>query len=104
RELGGGNARSATVVEAKDRTRLIINLTQLTPYDARVEGNTLFVVVGQGAAKAAPRPANTPRAATATPAPARTYAPVGKAIRGVDFQRGTQGEGNVVIDLSDPTI
>lgn len=27
-----------------------------------------------------------------------------KAIRGVDFQRGTQGEGNVVIDLSDPTI
>jgi type IV pilus assembly protein PilQ len=104
RELGGGNARSATVVEAKDRTRLIINLTQLTPYDARVEGNTLFVVVGQGAAKAAPRPANTPRAATATPAPAKTYAPVGKAIRGVDFQRGTQGEGNVVIDLSDPTI
>jgi len=107
RELGGGNARSATVVEAKDRTRLIINLTQLTPYDARVEGNTLFVVVGQGAAKAAkatPRPASAPRAATATPAPARTYAPVGKAIRGVDFQRGTQGEGNVVIDLSDPSI
>lgn len=32
RELGGGNARNATVVEAKDRTRLIINLTQLTPY------------------------------------------------------------------------
>ena len=107
RELGGGNARSATVVEAKDRTRLIINLTQLTPYDARVEGNTLFVVVGQGAAKAtkaAPRPASAPRAVTATPAPARTYAPVGKAIRGVDFQRGTQGEGNVVIDLSDPSI
>ncbi|VVO52711.1 Type IV pilus biogenesis and competence protein PilQ [Pseudomonas fluorescens] len=104
RELGGGNARSATVVEAKDRTRLIINLTQLTPYDARVEGNTLFVVVGQGAAKAASRPASAPRAATATPAPAKAYAPVGKAIRGVDFQRGTQGEGNVVIDLSDPSI
>lgn len=104
RELGGGNARSATVVEAKDRTRLVINLTQLTPYDTRVEGNTLFVVVGQGATKAAPRPASAPRAATATPAPARTYAPVGKAIRGVDFQRGTQGEGNVVIDLSDPSI
>ena len=29
---------------------------------------------------------------------------MGKAIRGVDFQRGTQGEGNVVIDLSDPSI
>ncbi|MGV8886922.1 MAG: type IV pilus secretin PilQ [Pseudomonas sp.] len=105
RDLGGGNARSATVVEAKDRTRLIINLTQLTPYNARVEGNNLFVVVGQGANKTASSPApKTPRAATATPAPAKAYAPVGKAIRGVDFQRGTQGEGNVVIDLSDPSI
>jgi len=99
RDLGSGNARSATVVEAKDRARLIINLTQLTPYDTRVEGNSLFVVVGQGGKSPAPR------AATAiVPAPARAVAPAGKAIRGVDFQRGTQGEGNVVIDLSDPSI
>ncbi|MET0847510.1 MAG: type IV pilus secretin PilQ [Pseudomonas sp.] len=105
RELGGGNARSATVVEAKDRTRLIINLTQLTPYSARVEGNKLIVVVGQGATNQVSRPpAIAPRAATASPAPTKAYAPVGKAIRGVDFQRGTQGEGNVVIDLSDPSI
>lgn len=105
RDLGGGNARSATVVEAKDRTRLIINLTQLTPYNARVEGNNLIVVVGQGANNAGPKPtASAPRAAGPKPAPAKTYAPVGKAIRGVDFQRGTQGEGNVVIDLSDPSI
>ncbi|WP_438300457.1 type IV pilus secretin PilQ [Pseudomonas sp. NMS19W] len=104
RDLGSGNARSATVVEANDRTRLIINLTQLAPYDARVEGNTLFVVVGQGTKASAPRPAaKTPRA-TPVAAPARTYAPVARAIRGVDFQRGTAGEGNVVIDLSDPTI
>ncbi|RBL73233.1 type IV pilus secretin PilQ [Pseudomonas sp. MWU13-2625] len=102
RDLGSGNARTATVVEANDRTRLIINLTQLTPYTSRVEGNNLFVVVGQGAKPAAPRPA------TAAPrpvaAPAKAYAPVAKTIRGVDFQRGTAGEGNVVIDLSDPTI
>ncbi|MHC8356228.1 type IV pilus secretin PilQ [Pseudomonas sp. LB3P81] len=109
RDLGGGNARSAIVVEAKDRTRLIINLTQLTPYTARVEGNNLFVVVGRGTSDAASAPApeavtKPPRVATATPAPAKAYTPVTKAIRGVDFQRGTQGEGNVVIDLSDPSI
>ncbi|NNA57524.1 type IV pilus secretin PilQ [Pseudomonas koreensis] len=103
RDLGSGNARSATVVEANDRARLIINLTQLTPYTARVEGNHLFVVVGQGAKPAAPRPATAvaPRPAAA---PTKAYAPTVKAIRGVDFQRGTAGEGNVVIDLSDPTI
>ncbi|QTD33877.1 type IV pilus secretin PilQ [Pseudomonas fluorescens] len=104
RDLGSGNARTATVVEANNRTRLIISLTQLAPYDTRVEGNTVFVVVGQGSKVAAPRTAaRTPRAAPAA-APVRTFAPTARAIRGVDFQRGTAGEGNVVIDLSDPAI
>ncbi|MCU0074440.1 type IV pilus secretin PilQ [Pseudomonas koreensis] len=104
RDLGSGNARTATVVEANNRTRLIISLTQLAPYDTRVEGNTVFVVVGQGSKAAAPRTATrTPRAAAAA-VPVRTFAPTARAIRGVDFQRGTAGEGNVVIDLSDPTI
>ncbi|WP_095138009.1 type IV pilus secretin PilQ [Pseudomonas sp. Irchel s3a10] len=102
RDLGSGNARTATVVEANDRTRLIINLTQLTPYTSRVEGNNLFVVVGQGTKPAAPRPAAV--APRPVAAPAKAYTPVAKTIRGVDFQRGTAGEGNVVIDLSDPTI
>ncbi|MHB2245643.1 type IV pilus secretin PilQ [Pseudomonas fitomaticsae] len=104
RDLGSGNARTATVVEANNRTRLIISLTQLAPYDTRVEGNTVFVVVGQGSKAAVPRPAaRAPRAAPAA-APVRTFAPTARAIRGVDFQRGTAGEGNVVIDLSDPAI
>ncbi|ROM80625.1 type IV pilus secretin PilQ [Pseudomonas sp. WP18] len=109
-DLGGGNARSATVVEAGDRTRLIIGLTQLAPYNTRIEGNNLFVVVGKGAVPAitpatVPAPAAAaPRPALASAAPVKARAPAGKAIRGVDFQRGTQGEGNVVIDLSDPAI
>lgn len=104
RDLGSGSARTATVVEANNRTRLIISLTQLAPYDTRVEGNTVFVVVGQGSKAAAPRTAaRAPRAAPAA-APVRTFTPTARAIRGVDFQRGTAGEGNVVIDLSDPAI
>lgn len=102
-DLGSGNARTATVVEAKDRTRLIVSLTQLAPYTTRVAGNNLFVVVGQGAPAAAPRSAVVaPRPAAA--APAKAVVAKSRAIRGVDFQRGTAGEGNVVIDLSDPTI
>ncbi|MBO3278181.1 type IV pilus secretin PilQ [Pseudomonas schmalbachii] len=105
RELGVGNARSLTVVEAKDRTRLIINLTSLVPYSTRTEGNNLFVVVGGAAAAGSSAMAATPVAAPAArPAAPKPYIPMGKAIRNIDFQRGEKGEGNVVIDLSDPTI
>ena len=78
RDLGSGNARTATVVEANDRTRLIINLTQLTPYTSRVEGNNLLVVVGQGAKPAAPRPAAVaPRPGAAPPPAGRAPGPGG---------------------------
>ncbi len=101
RELGVGNARSVTVVEAKDRTRLIINLTNLAPYSTRVEGNNLYVVVGEGARTATAAVQPTP---VATAAPAKVYAPQGRAISNIDFQRGDQGEGNVVITLSDASV
>ena len=77
RDLGVGNARSVTVVEAKDRTRLIINLTTLAPYSTRVEGNNLFVMVGQGSVPvqaAAPAPARAvPAPVRAQPQPTRAY-------------------------------
>ncbi|MDV7210801.1 type IV pilus secretin PilQ [Azotobacter beijerinckii] len=103
RELGVGNARSVTLVEASGRTRMIVNLAALSPYSTRAEGNHLYVVLGESSA--APQQARTalPPVAAATPAPlVKSYAPAGKAIQGIDFQRGAQGEGNVVIDLSSP--
>ena len=104
RELGVGNARSVTVVEAKDRTRLIINLTNLAPYNTRTDGNNLYVVIGEGASSSASvRPA-TAAAVVSTAAPAKSYAAQGKAISNIDFQRGEQGEGNVVITLSDASV
>ncbi|UXY52595.1 type IV pilus secretin PilQ [Pseudomonas tohonis] len=105
RELGVGNARSVTIVEAKDRTRMIINLATLVPYSTRVEGKNLYVVVGEagGATQQATR--TSPVAAPVAPAaPVKTFAAAGKAISNIDFQRGDQGEGNVVITLSDPTV
>lgn len=110
RELGSGNARGVVVVEAKDRTRVIINLTTLAPYSTRVDGNNLFVVIGQGAAAVQASQPSTARGAARVavppPAPAKpkAYASVGKAIRNVDFQRGELGEGNVIIDLTDPGV
>ncbi|MDU9407134.1 type IV pilus secretin PilQ [Pseudomonas sp. zfem001] len=103
RELGVGNARSVTIVEAKDRTRLIVNLTNLAPYSTRVEGNDLYVLVGDASAAAARPSASAPATVTAVP-PKKTYGPQAKAISNIDFQRGEQGEGNIVITLSDASI
>lgn len=112
RELGLGNARSVNVVEANDRTRLIINLTNLVPYNTRIDGNHLYVLVGAQTApgySAAPAPVASAPAASpswrdagqpAVSAPAAG----GRAITSLDFQRGEQGEGNVIIDLSDASI
>ena len=98
RELGVGNARSVTIVETKDRTRLIVNLSTLVPYATRAEGNNLFVVVGEAATSAF-------RVVPASAQPLTKSAPVsGREIQGVDFQRGEQGEGNVVIALSDSSV
>lgn len=101
RELGLGNARSLTVVEAKDRTRLIINLTSLAPYSTRVQGKDLFVVVGDMAT--VPVMTNAVAPAVSSPAP-QAALPAGRAIRDIDFQRGEQGEGNIIISLSDASI
>ncbi len=97
RELGVGNARSVTVVEAKDRTRLIVNLTTLVPYSTRADGNNVYVVVGEaGSAQPSSQPV------VAQPKPVAPIA--ARAIKNIDFQRGEQGEGNVVIELSDSAI
>jgi type IV pilus assembly protein PilQ len=97
--LGTGNAREVTVVEARDRVRVIVNLTQLVPYESRVEGNTLFVIVGADGgdlAAAAPQPAAI-RSDAGSPSAPRS----GSSIADVDFQRGEAGDGRVVIRLSD---
>ncbi|MCQ4312529.1 type IV pilus secretin PilQ [Pseudomonas stutzeri] len=102
RELGVGNARSVTVVEAQGRTRLIVNLTSLVPYSTRVDGNNLFIVLGESGASST--------AVSAAPvAPVSKAAPIAqaaasRAISNVDFRRGEDGAGNVVITLSDPSI
>lgn len=101
RELGGGNARSVTVVEAKDRTRLIINLNSISPYSTRAQGNSVFIVVGEGVSD---KFENVLPATTLAVAPIKKYVPQSSAISNIDFQRGEQGEGNIVITLSDASI
>ena len=97
--LGVGNAREVTVIEAKDRTRVIVNLTQLVPYETRTEGNVLFMYVGSGGAQGVPaqRPYSDADVAATEAPPSRD-----SRVTDVDFRRGESGEGRIVVTLSDP--
>ena len=104
KEIAVGAAKSLTIVEAKDRTRLIINLSDPKPYSARTEGNAVFIVVGQENAAPVSLAASSAISNPQKPVQPATYQSAGKSISAIDFQRGAQGEGNVVIDLSAASI
>ena len=81
-----------TIVEAKDRTRLIFNLESLTGYSTRAEGDDLVVLLGND---------QVDKQNQATQGDDYTGE---AAVTGVDFRRGDSGEGRVIIKLSEPSI
>jgi type IV pilus assembly protein PilQ len=81
--------------ETKDRTRLVLNLDKLVPYDTRVDGSNIIVMLGGSAARAS---------AGAAPAVAASGGGGVRELRSIDFRRGTDGAGRVIVKLSDPHI
>lgn len=96
-DLGAGNARKVSVLSTKDRTRAIVNLTRLVAYDTEVRGNTLYLLVG-GDGSGVPTPSKATDASQYTSAEPI----VGSQIEAVDFRRGKDGGGRVLIQLSNP--
>ena len=95
---------SILAAEAKDRARLVLNLDKLVPYDTRVDGNNIIVTLG------AVNPAGGTGSAgsTAGVAPTRLGASSdsygARELRSIDFRRGADGSGRIVVKLSDPHI
>ncbi len=92
-EIGQGELRSMNLVQAADKTRLVLNLRRSVVHDARVDGKTLVITL---------------QAAAASPTPSDKVAHFAEgradamhSIREVDFRRGRGGEGRIVVDLSD---
>src|SRR5512144_205592 len=44
-EFGEGDLRSANIVQAGNRTRLVVNLTQMLGFESRVDGNNLLITL-----------------------------------------------------------
>jgi len=100
-DVASGGVDTVLAAEANGRTRIVLNLDQLQPYQTRVEGNDIIVTVGAGVMAAA-----LPAAAPATASPAATAPAMAasgpREIRSIDFRRGEGGVGRLIVQLSDP--
>ena len=94
-DVRSGGVDTVLAAEANGRTRLVVNVESLLPYTTLVDGNTIVVTLGNqpGAALAK----NAPRAGSG-----QGVAPVERAIRTIDFRRGSDGTGRVIVQLTDP--
>ena len=93
-ELNQGNLRSAVVAQSGDRTRLVLSLKQPAGYQARLEGNALVLVVEAGTTSVAQAPGEPVHFA-----PSQNAMP--QALRDIDFRRGPDGAGRVIVALPD---
>ncbi|MFO1272882.1 MAG: type IV pilus secretin PilQ [Rubrivivax sp.] len=99
-EVNQGNVRSVNVAQAGDRTRLVLNLKQASNFRTQLQGKVLLVTLETtpGAAAAA-----VPAAEQATNfAPAQNNAP--QAIKDIDFRRGADGAGRVIVSLPNTQV
>lgn len=93
-----GVANSVSAVEARGRTRVVLNLAKLVPYETRVEGNSVYVILdsaGAAASMASPPVDRTPTRFTSRDVSAS------HSIESIDFRRGQKGEGRILVTLAD---
>ena len=90
-EINQGNLRSVSVVQAGDRTRVVLNLKQPTAYKAQLQGKSLLVVL-DAVAGAAP-------ATSAASVFAENRNRDSLPIKDLDFRRGAEGSGRIVVAL-----
>jgi type IV pilus assembly protein PilQ len=99
-EFNQGDLRSVNIVQAQERTRLVLNLRRSVNHSVTVNGNVVQVALGGLVDTTTFRSAEVSPAAPAAAPAAAASGP--RALRAVDFRRGAEGEGRVVVDLSDP--
>ncbi|PWV58698.1 type IV pilus secretin PilQ [Plasticicumulans acidivorans] len=104
-DIGGGIAERISVIEASDRTRILVNLSHSVPYTVRTEGKTVLLTLnpsGTGSQSAIAQ-ANGNIPPEPTHPRARAAAGTRRELSKVDFRRGPEGQARIVVSLSDPT-
>ncbi len=96
-----GNATGVVVLESGDRTRMVVNLVKVVPYETRVEGNSLYVVVGQEGSGDYVKATGDPYRVETEIVPVTEVA---SEIADLQFQRTAEGEGRLVLELTNPAV
>jgi len=94
-DIGKGSTSGVSAVSAGGRTRVVVELMRESSYRSRVEGNSLILTVNNGRSSQ-----SVTTASTVDPTKALPSASNGPAISGIDFRRGPNGEGRVLIGFS----
>ncbi len=94
RPVDEAGLRSFNIIQAGNRTRVVFNLNRAQTFETNVEGNSVIVTLNDQPV-AQPGSENVQRFAEARPGE------VQHAVRDVDFRRGRNGEGRLIVDLSD---
>ena len=109
-DVNQGVLDTVNVAEANGRTRVVLNVDNLVPYETRVQGNNILVTLAAGGVSAS---------AAASPPPSAVMADVvtnrkdskpsfkvgGKRnVNNIDFRRGADGSGRVIVELTDAKV
>ncbi|MCW8982823.1 MAG: AMIN domain-containing protein, partial [Gammaproteobacteria bacterium] len=91
-----GVANSARLLQAGDRSRVVINLSQMVPYKIRTANKTIFVQLNTEGT-------NSSSAVTQVVSSSETsVSPMSNTeIKSIDFRRGESGEAKIIVELSD---
>ncbi len=103
--IASGMLQNVTTVEAGGRTRVVINLTSMSPYQTSIKGNQLLVTLDSDADGS--QPAAGESILVASDSNENFSGPVVErvdSIDGLDFRRGPMGEGRIIFDLSSANI
>lgn len=96
-DINSSAVKSANVVQVGDRTRVVLNLKQSSPYQPSLSGNSLLVSLNRGGSTTAVETVAVPPPTASTFAESRNSSVL--AIRDMDFRRGADGAGRLIVTL-----
>ena len=107
--IGVGVTQSATTISTKNRTRVILNLTEVIPYQVTTNDKIVLITLGGEATDTtfSDQPMSSAldgSSDTTIPTDTTRYSDLKRGIKHIDFRRGERGEGRVIITMTDNNI